>query len=74
MCSNAIKTGESHRGGLDLLFCVDFEQMGHMTWELLSSNAHIYSIKYIKINIKYCMCSNAITKECIREQAWLNIM
>ena len=47
MCSNAIKTGESHRGGLDLLFCVDFEQIGHMTWELLSSNAHIYSIKYI---------------------------
>lgn len=54
-----------HRGGLDLPFCVDFEQMGHMTWELLSSNAHIYSIKYIKINIKYYMCSNSIkTGEC----------
>jgi hypothetical protein len=60
MCSNAIKTGESHRGGLDLLFCVDFEQIGHMTWELLSSNAHIYSIKYITGLAKYYVAFPAI--------------
>ena len=48
ICPNAIESGVCHRTGLDLSFCVDFEPTGHMTWDLLSYNAHIYNIKCIK--------------------------
>ena len=37
-----------HRTGFDLSCCVDFEPTDHMTWDLLSYNAHIYNIKCMK--------------------------
>ena len=59
MCPNAIERGVCHRAGLSLLSNTDFEPTDHMTWELLSYNAHIYFIKDITNSYKYETLPNA---------------
>ena len=49
---NTIKTGVSHTASVDLLSCIDFEPMGHLTWTLLSFKARIYIMKCIKNKYK----------------------